>query len=400
MAKQYPFGAWVYKRFTEEDFTPADVEAWHECGFNVIHSGLSRFCEEDWDIQEKFLDKAQEYGMKLIICMDGISYYGCTEANYETMKANFRKVYERFKGHPALYGFHAGDEPSTKEALENTIRCVKLQKEVAPELHPYINFSGGTPDSDIWGEGGIKAWMKRLKAETGCREVCFDVYSQAINSGGVTAYFHSIKAFVEAAEEAGLDLWVTPICSAHMAYRPLTEFQLLWQITTAAALGVKGITWFRLYDRNFLANYHDSPIDEFGNKTLTFYRVLRSQRRFQQQFGELIMGLKRKESWLVGFQRMSLPMFGENSHELIKEIKTFEETLVSIFEDENGKEYLCIVNAEMEKLNNVRIKYDGTKCELKEVLLNGKIERPIDIEDGEGAILYPGLMCMYRIDRK
>ena len=53
---------------------------------------------------------------------------------------------------------------------------------------------------------------------------------------------------VDAADKAGVDLWLTPLSSAHHVYRPSSEFKYMMQITTAAAMGIKGLTWFRLYD--------------------------------------------------------------------------------------------------------------------------------------------------------
>lgn len=384
---------------SDKNYTEAEVERWAKCGCTVMLAGGIGSTEEHWSKAERFLDKAQEYGMKLIFDCGAGSYYGCNESNVAQREEAFRKVYERFKGHPALYGFHAGDEPSTTDGLEGTVLALGLQRRVAPELDPYINLAGSTWKMDGKFNGlTFTQWMKRLKDEANCRVVCFDNYAQTINDGGRTDYFRIIKNMVEAAEAAGLECWETPLCSAHIAYKSMDEYGIMWQITTSAALGIKGITWFRFYDRQIAPNYHASPIDEYGNTTLTYERMMRCHRRFNDQFGELLMRLKRKESWMLGFQRMSYPMFGENSHPLIKDIKSFERMVISTFEDENGTEYLCLVNAELEQHTTVQVTYDREKCRLTELILNGTIEGRY--RSGGDISLYPGQMAIYRIDRR
>ena len=400
MAEKYKLGAWVYFSMADENYTVKEVDNWKECGFNVMMAGSTNVNNEA-EVKKtfEFLDRAQELGIKLILDCGVGAYWGCTEEAAPAVEEGFRKVYEIFKGHPALYGFHAGDEPGSRAAYENAIRAVRIQKKVAPELTPYLNFRFCVFDDD---DKDMVDWMKRYKAETGATAICYDMYSQMINDAGFTHYIKSVKQMVEAAEEAGLEPWLTPLSSAHHVYRPSNEFSYMMQITTAAAMGVKGITWFRLYDRKLASNYHDSPIDEYGEKTPGFYWLMRSQRRFMDQFGELFPRFKRKKTWLHGFHRFSYPMFGGNSHEIIKKIVTFEDCMISTFDCDDGYEYFCIVNLEKDIINSIGLEYDHEKADVKEVLCNGEIIRPFaaaNIEHGQ-IMLYPGQMAMFRIERK
>ena len=68
--------------------------------------------------------------------------------------------------------------------------------------------------------------------------------------------------------------------------------------------------------------------------------------------------------------------------------------------DDSGKEYLCLVNAEMYQNNSIEIVYDSSKCSITELLLNGTLERPNFGQDDQAFTLYPGQMKMFRIDRK
>ena len=400
MAEKYNLGAWVYFSMADENYTVKEVDTWKECGFNVMMVGHTNINSEA-EVKKtfEFLDRAQELGIKLILDCGVGAYWGCTEEAAPAVEESFRKVYEIFKGHPALYGFHAGDEPGTLAAYENAIRAVSIQKKVAPELTPYLNLRGNSFEGDY---KSIVKYMKKFKEVSGATMVCCDMYSQMINDGGFTYYLKCIKDMTEAAEEAGLDLWLTPLSSAHHVYGPSTEFSYMMQITTAAAMGVKGLTWFRLYDRQLASNYHDSPIDEYGEKTQGFYWLMLNQRRFMDQFGELFPRLTRKKTWLHGFHRFAYPIFGSNSHEIIKKLVTFEDCMISTFDCDDGYEYFCIVNLEKDIINSIGIEYDHEKADIKEVLLNGEIIRPFAAANIESAqiMLYPGQMAMFRIERK
>ena len=137
MAERYNLGAWVYFSMADENYTVKEVDVWKECGFNVMMAGSTNINSEA-EVKKtfEFLDRAQELGIKLILDCGVGAYWGCTEAAAPAVEEGFRKAYEIFKGHPALYGFHAGDEPGSTAAYENAIRAVRIQKKVAPELTP------------------------------------------------------------------------------------------------------------------------------------------------------------------------------------------------------------------------------------------------------------------------
>ena len=404
---KYPFGAWVYP--DQKEFTPNEVDTWAELGLTVTLAGSIGGSEAELEEFKKYLDRAQELGIKLIANVPCLAYYslnaGVTEEAYEK---NFIRIYNAIKGHPALYGFFCGDEPGTKESLENTVKVLKIQKRIAPELNPWVNLQGSAAKEytpDLLGGRTFPQWLKYVKEETGVDYYTFDEYAQTINDGGVRIYLETLKANADAADEAGVECWATLLSSAHEAFRIPTEYEYMWQITTAAACGVKGVCWFRLYDRKIAPNYHGSPIDEYGCKTEHYWALMRCQRRFQQQFGEIMLGLKRKKTCLIGFQYGSFPIFSNKSHDVIKEIRCFENGLVSFFEDADGKEFCALVNLEKKQQADFRIIYDGSKASFTEYRLNGKVKMPFSgSSDPEaanmGLILYPGQMILFSIDRK
>ena len=122
MSEKYNLGAWVYFSMADENYTVKEVDTWKECGFNVMMVGHTNINSEA-EVKKtfEFLDRAQELGIKLILDCGVGAYWGCTEEAAPSVEKRFREVYEIFKGHPALYGFHAGDEPVARGTHNATI---------------------------------------------------------------------------------------------------------------------------------------------------------------------------------------------------------------------------------------------------------------------------------------
>ncbi|MCQ2456554.1 MAG: hypothetical protein MJ096_04270 [Clostridia bacterium] len=392
MAKKFPIGTWVYHPIDE--FTSEEVDIWANCGLTYTMSPKISFGKNKPEELIPFLDRAEELGLKLVA-----NYEGLGNGDYEE---NFRSVYNVVKGHPALAGFFVADEPSTPEAIEKYTGYMAIQKKVAPELEPYLNLMGSTHErSDLFEGMTYGEFIKEIADKTKCNSVCFDAYTQMINDVGINGFFIDVKAQVEAAEYAGVEPWLTPLCTAHFSYRQPNEYEIGWQINVAAAVGIRGLMWFRYYDRDLSVNNHGSPIDRYHNLTDHYYMMLRCQKIFGDEYGELLMKLKRKKTYRFGKQFADYEMFTDDSHDLIK-IEGYLDSIVSFFEDENGTEYMAFVNASMVEPSRWKVTYDAEKCSVTELNFNGKRETPLApcIGEWDGVYLYPGQLSIFRIDRK
>ena len=405
MANKFPFSMWVYNPLS--DFTPDELEIWKEAGMTTPLAPKTYYGKDDPRILIPYLDRAHELGMQLIVNYEDFSYGCIDEVGDEEYERRLREVYEPLKGHPALYGFYSGDEPSSRKDFDQTERCYAIHKKVAPELKPYVNLVGGMSDKGEKELGGLtlEEWFKSIK-KLGIDFASQDAYECMINDTGVTNYLKEMRGVVEAAEKAGVDIWTNMLCSGHDAFRSPSESDVIWQINVAAAIGCRGGIWFRFYDREIGYDYYGSPIDEFGNKTDVYYSILRAQRRFNTQYGELLMSLKRKSTYMTGYKKRDVyPELHDNVHDLVT-VKGYEDGIISFFEDEDGKEYLVITNASIEFRASWDVLFDPSKCNVVEVSFNGKAERPLTEDDGDGDIVctnqpyYIGQMRGFRIDRK
>ena len=408
MAKKFPFGAWNYLPLSESKVS--DVDDWAECGLTVTTSPKINIESDDPRELLPYLDRAAELGLKLIINVWDLSYSTYVKKGAEEYEKKLRELHEIFKGHPALYGYVVGDEPTSAKYLDSTFQCIKVQKQMDPSLNPYINFSGPNTRAlgpEYFGGRTYAEWLKHVAEESGATEFCFDEYCQTINNvDGYSGFFKTAKFHVEAAESAGADMWACLLSSAHLAYNVPTEAQYRWQINVAAALGCRGVFWFRFYDRDIAPDYYGSPINEFGYKTDSFYHLLTCQRRFNSHYGEILLRLKRKNTWIVGDPRGDYPIFKAGDHDYILHAKIDDTGVLSIFEDENGAEYLCVVNGCHKFCASCYVTVDPSKCILTELTKNGDIESPFDSDEytaGDSVhklSLFPAQLRLFRIDKK
>lgn len=415
MAQKFPFAIWNYNVLG--DFKPEEVDVWADCGLTVTLTERVEYGKDDPKALIPFFDKAAERGIKLIANIHGLTNGDIDNIGDEEYERRFNEVYALYKGHPGLYGFYVGDEPSSKKDYDASARCIRIQKRCAPELRPYINFQGAScfHSPDCFDGRTFAEWLRELNAETGFADFSFSQYEQVAGHPGVKTvldagnmgieyYFKALKPLIEVAEPANVDVWGSILLSAHYHFRVPTEYDIMWQITTAAACGCRGMVGFRFYDRTFGPNYHGSPVDEYGNKTEQYYKLLRCQRRFADHYGELIMSLKRQSTYFVGTQRGSYPIFGAGSHYAVDGIRANEDAIVSFFKAEDGTEYLCLVNASQVNDGVYKIDFNREKYSLVEVLCNGTVEavyEPTNTDEHwDGHWLYPGQMAMFRIDEK
>lgn len=411
MLQKFPFGIWNYTPVERSKLS--DIDDWAECGLTVTMAPTIEYGKHDPRELLPFLDKAHERDMALIVNVRGLDYAFCATDGEAAYEAALREIYNSLAGHPALYGFVVGDEPRTAEHLEASVSCMRIQRKIDARLHPYLNLSGGTVgfDSELFGGRNMTEWMRYAKKESGCAVFCFDEYSQVINDGGISIYFDTLGSFTSAADASAVELWGCMLSSAHLMFKKPTEFQYIWQITVSAALGCRGIVWFRFYDRDVAPDLYGSPIDEFGYKTDAFYHMLRAQRRFNMHYGELLMRLRHKKAYLVR------NMYGENvarpryaflengTHPYILDAECFDEGLISFFEDEDGHEYAAFVNLSQTNYGNIRPTLDSEHCSLTELHFNGERETPFGVDTRgfgfDGNIeLQPGQLRMFRLDVK
>ncbi len=408
MTDKFVFSMWVYNDIKE--FTPDEMKIWVDCGMNVPLAPKTYVGRDDPSVLIPWLDRAEELGIKLIANYEELSYGDYIKLGEEGYIARVKPLIDALGSHPALYGFYVGDEPGTRENYEACAAVLRIHKTLAPHLTPFLNYTGNMVSHTEKEFGGrdLKGWLKYVKDTTGTDEICFDQYDQTINDGGgKDNFFGCVKDMVEAGKAAESNVWGCLLSSGGHVYKAPTEVDIKWQIHMAATLGLRGVLWFRFYDRDFAIDSYGSPVDEFGNKTEAYYGMLRAQRRFTNHYGDIIMTLDHEKTYSVKLDRGIFPVFKPGDHDLIENITADDETIVSFFKGKDGYEYVCFCNSEWRHYGVVNFFFDPSKCELFDVRANGKdvsslFEGDLN-EPGQGkvtAVLHPAGFKMIRIVRK
>ncbi|MBR5445255.1 MAG: hypothetical protein IKV57_03980 [Clostridia bacterium] len=345
MMDKFPIGFWNYTVAGQQ--TAKDVEDWADLGMTMANS------PEYWEGCDKqamldILDACEEKGIKVILCDHRARWWGISE-DPEGAKAMFARALDDFGSHPAVLGFHVGDEPHTDVMFAESIMSHKMQLEMAPHLVPHLNF---LPYWDGQEESLLKfptftEWAQSMADRAGLKILCYDCYTQMNpEEAGVHQYFKNLYKFMEAADATGITPWTTLLSVGHFRYRCPSEDDLRWQLNTAVASGMKGILWFFVYERIPTSNYRLPPIDEFGERTPTFHAMSRVNRHFLHQFGDFFLHAKHISTYHTGKAYGGYPMFvpGETS-DVIQDVFCDQglPAVVSFFEKDGGK-YVAVVN--------------------------------------------------------
>lgn len=406
--EKFPIGFWNYTKTGQ--LHAKDVDDWAELGMTMANSPeFDPNCKKE-DMLE-ILDACEKHDIKVILC-DSRSRWNNAADEPEEYEKVFRQVYDDFGRHPAVMGFHVGDEPWSDKAFENCIAAHKIQLKVAPELTPHINFLPywDGQEKDILKAPTFTDWAKRMAEQSDLRILCYDCYSQ-MNPGedGVHNYYKNLRMYMDAADTTGIEPWTTLLSVGHFRYRVPNEDDLRWQLNTAVASGMKGILWFFVYERNPVSNYRLAPIDEFGNKTETFYRMSRVNRHFLTHFGDFFKDATHIATYHVG------KAYG--GYELFKPHETSEDILdvtcdhglpavVGFFEKDGGK-YIAVVNNSTTESGLFQIHMAHGARELERFTWEHKLTRvkydhwdasyyENENEDVSGDWLAPGQMKLYR----
>ncbi|MGN1345666.1 MAG: hypothetical protein ACI4V1_02700, partial [Eubacteriales bacterium] len=397
---RFPISMWNYRTIAES--SPDEVMLWAECGLTHPMTPRTIYGQDAMAVLLPYLDRAEKSGLRLIANIGGLEYNHLIQLGADAYEKRFREVCDVLR-HPALYGFFIGDEPGDARAFEACVQCIEIQKKVAAEQTPYVNFhtNMNASDPEILGGRTFREWLRYFRETTGCGIFGYGNYDHMVNENGFHSYFRELREMIGAAEQAGIDCWNTQLSSAHYHFRIPNEYDMMWQLTTAAACGSRGVTWFRFYDRPAGPNYHGSPVDEYGNKTETYYRMLRANRRFNDQYGRILMELHRKNTFMTGKSYGGYPLFEKGMHPVITDVSGTGQAIVSFFEDSDRNEYLCVVNSSMENPEVFRPEFDRKNFRLLELTCNGanvsEYTAGTTADHWDGQWLYPGQMCLYRI---
>lgn len=360
---KFPMGFWNAKNTGELDAKA--VDDWDDCGMTLAMSPEYDPAVHGKQALVDILDECQRRGIQVIVC-DARAHWRCYAQDREGYRAVFQSAYEDFGRHPAVFGFHVGDEPYLKD-IEDCAATHRIQKEIAPELTPYINHHPWKDCVYDWFKtDNYSAFMADFVRRSGAEVLSYDCYYQMNpEDAGIEMYYKNLWEYTAAAREAGVPLWTVLLSSGHFRYRCPSLDDFRWQISTAAASGCKGLIWFLFYELG-PDSPRMAPIDIFGERTQTYYDLRRAVRIFMKQFAQKLLPMKLDRVWHVHRSYGGYPLFKRCCDPTLLHVEAMHEIplVVSVFKDEQGQEFLCVVNNSQKESTQVTLTLREGKKEL------------------------------------
>jgi hypothetical protein len=304
-----------------------------------------------------------------------------------------------FGNHPGLFGFFVGDEGGGDVFAE----CQRIQKEIASHLFPFYNHLPAiAPEWDKY----LDKYMRLSNSDI----LGYDCYMQmhcTDAKGGIEAYYDNLRIYRAASLRHGVPFWNTVLSLGHMMYRTPSRTDFSWQLNTSVAAGANGMVWFFWYMDSPGPDIGVPPVDEFWEKTSTYYDLRHVQNRFHKTYGDLFNRLVSTrvsffpnamgggEAWKPNDLVLDIWPAYNNSHPV----------LVGEFTDLEDRRYVMFVNNSQTTPDRVLIKFPlKTKLysysygsEGKEVLVNDGSHPDTDCVPA-WLFLAPGGETVFRVE--
>lgn len=364
--KDFKIGFWNYVNFGVLDNKEA-VRDWEELGMNLPMSFEFNAEKHDKSQMIELLDECHAKNMQVIVCDARTRFERLIENGEEAFRKGVCEAVADFASHPAVFGFHVGDEPN-KNQWEAALTAYKIVREAAPHLTPFINMLPNWDDDDFVDATGFYRenysaanadFMKRAGADL----ISYDYYGQLAyfdQEKYFDLYFKNLNIFRQAAEKNDGDFFCCPLCCSHWSLREPTEDELRWQISTAIAHGARGLMWFFIYERTLDGSFRYPPIDLFWNRTPMFDKVARENRIFNEFFAKRLAGYRLDKVWHHVKALGGTPHFvGTEELANITYVVNPVPTAVSRFVNEEGKVAYVLVNLSQNQPSKIQPHFTG-----------------------------------------
>lgn len=388
LGEEFPIAGWTFMNAEQQRPVEVVVKEWKDLGFTHPMSPILRENSKEHARIHRMLDLCQKNGMKLIVHDERV-HWNCAGRVLKD-ETPYRKYLAMAKAewgaHPACAGFVMLDEPDHNQ-IKVCCKAAQLMKEVMPDkicflnLLPWYSWIGPRLGSDTYAP-----YLDRVAKESGLDMLCYDCYDQLAEgkdaSAGFNIYFENLREWREFTQRnPGRRFWVTLMCLSQANRSVRSRTDLRWQISTAAAMGAKGIIWYYvdLSCSQGMNNNDNAPINILGDRTEVFDWLSYENRRFSRQFGREFMRLVPEGVFFAGINeaRGGINPFAADV-DVLTASSGKEPGLVSFFHDEDGGRYLAVVNLSKTESRYVSLGLaDGIKP--KRLDING-IYQPIQVE--------------------
>lgn len=344
------------QRLAPEDFAilawggaPADKAVLadiRDCGFN-----LAGFVAVDG------LDAVAEAGLKCFVSDPSVHVSdSVADLPDKEVLDRVQVLTARVNNHPAAFGYYLRDEPSARmwPALARQVMAIRAS---APQAKSYINLFPNYASAAQLGTDTYEEHVESFITKVRPPFVSYDHYALMDDGSLRGGYFQNLETIRAAALRHKLPFWNIVLSNAHFSYAEPSPGGLRFQMYTTLAYGGRGISYFT-YFTSATGNYRLGPINQFGDKTATWY-MLREVNLQIHRLGPTYLKLKSVNV----FHHPDVPAgcSGLDTSRFVKAISGGQ-FVVGEFEGSDSVPYVMIVNKDLHRSTafQVAFKLPGT----------------------------------------
>lgn len=289
------------------------------------------------------LNRAAKHGLNVQIHIPELSPNLTKPINEEDIRAKFKAVYERIGKHPAVNGYSLRDEPNVNY-FENLNKIKNIIRELDAEHECYINLYPNYANEQQMGVPTYEEYAEEFAKQLSPDWIGYDHYAIYNDNAAMVPdrYWNNMNIIRNVAQKYGLNFRFILLSVGHFNYRVPTKADLNFQAFSAIAYGAKCIEYFT-YATPCIGNYHDAPLDYFGEKTQTWYNAAYVNKKIQVYAPILNRLISTK---VYHFSATGKVLEGmEAPEDSLLTVNPARETLVGEFKHaDTGEQYIMIVN--------------------------------------------------------
>jgi hypothetical protein len=296
-------------------------------------------------VRPNMLDACQSNNLQAIVFDESVAGTNWSRPfDGEAAGRNLRTLVEKVGDHPAVMGYHLKDEPNAAEFPELG-KAVAAVKELAPGKWPYINLFPGDGDS-------YTKYVEDFISICKPTAVSYDRYVIVPPDQFGDVFWSNLAQIRGLSRKHQLPFWNIVLTAPHWGYRDLKEADIDLQNWGSLAYGANGIAFYKFCSKSLsildapdLGNFHQGPLDPFGEKTQT-WEWLRTCNRMIQNIAPVYLKLRNDSVYHIG----TVPAQNHASAQtnLVKSVKDAD-VVVGDFTHEGGGRYVLIVNKDRHK---------------------------------------------------
>ena len=272
------------------------------------------------------------------------------------------------------------DEPGAP-AFPALAKAVAAVKKYAPGKLAYINLfpsyaTVGAPDKSQLGTATYTEYLERFVNEVQPQIISYDNYmvqysDDLVDTQKAAIYYADLLEVRRVAQKYGLPFWNIVSCNQIRKETTIpSPANLAFQAYTTLAAGGRGVSWYKYYQDG----YAYAPIDDSGEKTLT-WQYLRAVNHQLRVLGPMMNRLTSTGVFFTSPPPVTdLPLLPGT---VVKEVQSTASPrglsdakppiMVGEFRDEQGRDWVMLVNLSLEKSTNIRLTTvktysDKTRC--------------------------------------